>query len=49
MASRVVIIDYGLGNVGSVKNALDYLRIDSTISGNPATIARSTHIILPGV
>lgn len=49
MASKAVIIDYGLGNVGSVKNALDYLRIENIISGSPSTIDRSTHIILPGV
>lgn len=49
MAGKVVIIDYGLGNVGSVKNALDYLHIDSTISGSLSDITRATHIILPGV
>lgn len=45
----VAIIDYGMGNVGSVKNALDYLKIQSKISCDPKEIASATHLILPGV
>ena len=45
----VAIIDYEMGNTGSVKNALDYLRTESVISCDPKIIAESTHLILPGV
>ena len=45
----IVIIDYGLGNLGSVKNALDKLGIDSAISGSPQKIEKADGLILPGV
>jgi glutamine amidotransferase len=45
----VVIIDYGMGNVGSVKNALDSLGVSNIISTNPKDLEKATHIILPGV
>ena len=43
------IIDYGLGNLTSVKNALDKLEIPSFISDNPAKLKKSKGLILPGV
>lgn len=45
----IVIIDYGLGNLGSVKNALDKLGIDSVISSSPQDIQAGSGLILPGV
>ena len=45
----IVIIDYGLGNLGSVKNTLDKLGIDSMISKSKNEIRNSNAIILPGV
>jgi len=45
----IAIIDYGLGNLGSVKNALDTLDIDSFISKSPVEIKRASGLILPGV
>lgn len=45
----IAIIDYGLGNLGSVKNALDTLGIDSFISKSPIEIERASGLILPGV
>lgn len=45
----IVIIDYGLGNLGSVKNALDKLGIDSVISSSPRDIQVGSGLILPGV
>lgn len=44
-----MIIDYGVGNLASVKNALDKLGVKNTISGDPKIIKKSTAIILPGV
>lgn len=45
----IVIIDYGLGNLGSVKNALDKLGIDSIISNSEKEITAGSGLILPGV
>ena len=46
---RITIIDSKIGNVGSVKNALDYLGFDNLISNKQIDLSRSTHVILPGV
>lgn len=43
------IIDYGLGNLGSIKNMLKKIGYDSTIIANPDDLKKSTKIILPGV
>ena len=45
----VVIIDYGMGNVGSVRNALEVLGYDVVISSSEENISRADHLILPGV
>lgn len=45
----LTIVDYGMGNLRSVKNALAYLGEDASISADPAAIARSDKLILPGV
>lgn len=45
----IVIIDYDLGNLGSVKNALDKLGIDSIISNSKREIEKATGLIFPGV
>ena len=49
MNNQVCILDYGSGNVTSVKNALDRLEIPNIVSNNPLAIERATHLILPGV
>ena len=46
---KVCILDYGSGNVKSVKNLLQHLKVKSTISKKNKAIKDSTHIILPGV
>ena len=43
------IIDYGLGNLTSVKNALDKLNVPNFISDDPDKLKNSTGLILPGV
>lgn len=45
----IAIIDYGMGNVGSVKNALAFLGAEATVTADAAEIGRASHIILPGV
>ena len=45
----VVIIDYGLGNVRSVANALQALGADVKLSRDPADFKAADGLILPGV
>lgn len=45
----ITIIDYGLGNLGSVKNALDKLGIDSVVSKSIQDIDQAKGLIFPGV
>ena len=45
----ITIVDYGLGNLGSVKNMLTKLGCDSVITDDPNQVIRSKKIILPGV
>lgn len=43
------IVDYGAGNLFSVKNALDYLQIENKIIADPVELETADGIILPGV
>ena len=45
----IAIIDYGAGNLQSVKKALDYLGYKNTITQDKEIIETASHIILPGV
>lgn len=45
----ITIIDYGLGNLGSIKNILKYIGVESEITSDLVSISRATKIILPGV
>ncbi len=45
----ISIIDYGMGNLKSVKNALDFLGIPSVVTKDKEVIRNSNAIILPGV
>lgn len=45
----LAIIDYGAGNLHSVKNALDFLGTQSQITDDPAVIDSADKVILPGV
>lgn len=45
----IAIIDYGAGNIFSVKNALDYLGIKGELTSSPRDIENADGIILPGV
>ena len=44
----IAIIDYGAGNLKSVKNALDYLEVDSRITDKAEDISKADRLILPG-
>ncbi len=43
------IIDYGMGNLQSVQNALTFIGVDSFISANVEELKKADKIILPGV
>ncbi|MBN1817853.1 MAG: imidazole glycerol phosphate synthase subunit HisH, partial [Sedimentisphaerales bacterium] len=45
----IVIIDYSVGNVRSVRNALDFLGIADKLSADPADLRAADGVILPGV
>lgn len=45
----IAIVDYGAGNLVSVKKALDWLGLESTITSNPDEVRRARKIVLPGV
>ena len=45
----LVIVDYHMGNLHSVKKKLDFLKVDSVISSDPAVILSASKLILPGV
>ncbi len=45
----IAIIDYGAGNLQSVKKALDYLGCESVVTADKEVIESASHIILPGV
>jgi glutamine amidotransferase len=46
---KVVIIDYELGNLFSVNQALEKIGLSTSISKNPAEIEEADALILPGV
>jgi glutamine amidotransferase len=45
----VCILDYGSGNVASVKNAFDRLGLENCVSSDVKDIAEASHLVLPGV
>ncbi|UWU66956.1 imidazole glycerol phosphate synthase subunit HisH [Bradyrhizobium sp. NC92] len=47
--SGVAIVDYGINNVRSVKNAVEYCGFDPVVTHDADAIADASHVILPGV
>lgn len=45
----VTIVDYGVGNLGSLRNALAKVGHTAQITGDPEIVAGADRIILPGV
>ena len=45
----IAIIDYGMGNLKSVKRKMDRIGVNSIITSDPEEIKKSDRIILPGV
>lgn len=49
MSGKTVVIDYGIGNVFSVCNALGEIGADVSLTGELAAIRSADRVILPGV
>jgi glutamine amidotransferase len=49
MSSVTAIVDYGVGNLKSVTNAMNYLGFRTFITGEKKALERADAIILPGV
>ncbi len=45
----IAIIDYGMGNLGSVQKALAFLGYESEITNDPARVMDADGVVLPGV
>lgn len=49
MSKKVVIIDYGMGNLGSISNMLKFVGAESIVTSDHNIIENAQKIILPGV
>jgi glutamine amidotransferase len=45
----IAIVDYGAGNLRSVKKALDFLGMESCVTRDPEVVRRASKVVLPGV
>lgn len=45
----IAIVDYGVGNLKSVANAMAHLGHDTLVTGDPMELERADAVILPGV
>jgi glutamine amidotransferase len=45
----IAIVDYGAGNISSVRKALEHLGADAQVTSDPAVIAAAQKIVVPGV
>jgi glutamine amidotransferase len=45
----IAVVDYRLGNLGSIANMFGRIGARAVVTGDPAEIARATKIVLPGV
>ena len=49
MQNKIVIIDYGMGNLRSVQKKFNKVGFEAEISNDPSVIASATKLVLPGV
>src|SRR5689334_24771286 len=48
-SSQVAVVDYGIGNLYSVRRALERCGGDVTLSSDPAALERAERLVLPDV
>ncbi|HCT94561.1 MAG: imidazole glycerol phosphate synthase, glutamine amidotransferase subunit [Bacteroidetes bacterium GWE2_39_28] len=46
---KIVIIDYGMGNIGSIINMFKYIGAEAIVSSNSQEISKANKLILPGI
>lgn len=46
---KAVVVDYGMGNLGSVRRALELLGADAVVASEPEQLQGADRVILPGV
>jgi glutamine amidotransferase len=46
---KVLVVDYGMGNLGSISRSLEECGASVSVSDDPREIAAATHVVLPGV
>jgi len=46
---RVAVVNYGMGNLGSVRRALEDLAVEVAVAEHPAALFDANRVILPGV
>ena len=46
---NIAVVDYGVGNLGSILNMCKRLGVLATIARDPEQIEKASHIVLPGV
>ena len=49
MNKKIIIVDYGLGNLFSINEACKYLGYSTVISSDPKKILGASNLILPGI
>lgn len=47
--SKVTIVDYGVGNIRSVRRAFEYAGSEVVLTSNPQEIENASRLVLPGV
>lgn len=45
----ITIVDYGMGNLGSIKNMFKRIGVSAVVSGDLVTISAASKLLLPGV
>lgn len=45
----ITIVNYGMGNLGSIRNMLKKIGVESQITADPAQVLAASKLILPGV
>ena len=48
-ASRIAVLDYGIGNLRSAQKALEHVGADARLTADPTEIAAADGLVMPGV
>ena len=49
MSAELVVVDYGMGNLASVRNAFERLGAQVRLTSSPVEVAAAARLVLPGV